>query len=105
MPWAERINKVIEMLTELKNLTPSSNETIVLSDFKVSLESISLRGKVSSLLLLYYSNPEKNIISLIDRFEKLDFIKDIHIQTYNKGTDNAFDFVLEAKVTDNGNTK
>jgi len=69
MPWADRINKVIEMLNELQNLTSNQTETITLSDFKVSLDGISLKGKVSSLLLLYYSNPDKNIISLLDRFE------------------------------------
>jgi len=106
MPWAERINKVIEMLNELQNLTSNQTETISLSDFKVSLDSISLRGKVSSLLLLYYSNPEKNIVSLLDRFEQLDFIKDIKIKTYDKDTtDNTFGFVLEAKVTNDGTTK
>jgi hypothetical protein len=105
MPWAERINKVIEMLNELQNLTSNQSETISLSDFKVTLDSISLRGKVSSLLLLYYSNPEKNIVSLLDRFEQLDFIKDIKIKTYDKDVEkNVFGFVLDAKVTDNGNT-
>jgi len=106
MPWAERINKVIEMLNELQNLTSNQSETISLSDFKVSLDTISVRGKVSSLLLLYYNNPEKHIVSLLDRFEQLDFIKDIKIKTYDKdATDNTFGFVLEAKVTDNGTTK
>lgn len=105
MPWSERINKVIEMLNDLKNLTTNQSETITLSDFKVSLDSISLRGKVSSLLLLYYSSPEKNIVSLIDRFEKLDFITDIKIKTYDKWEDWTFDFVLDAKVNQDGNTK
>ena len=105
MPWAERINKVIEMLNELKNLTSNQNETIILSDFKVSLDSVSLRGKVSSLLLLYYTNPERNILSLLDRFEQLDFIQDIKIKTYDKSEDNAFGFVLDAKVINDGNTK
>jgi len=106
MPWAERINKVIEMLNDLQNLTSNQSETIVLSDFKVSLDTISLRGKVSSLLLLYYSSPERNIVSLLDRFEQLDFIKDIKIKTYDKNAeDNTFGFVLEAKVSDNGTTE
>lgn len=93
------------MLNELQNLTSNQSETISLSDFKVTLEGISLRGKVSSLLLLYYSNPGKNIVSLLDRFEQLDFITDIKIKTYNKGEDNTFGFVLEAKVINDGNTK
>ncbi len=84
MPWADRISKVITMLNELKNLTSNQSETIALSDFKVSLDSISLKGNVSSLLLLYYSDPARKIVSLIDRFETLDFIDDIQIQSYDR---------------------
>jgi uncharacterized protein YlbG (UPF0298 family) len=51
-------------------------------------------------MLLYYSNPSKNILSLFDKFEQLDFIKDIRVKTYTK-TDDSFDFVLDAKVINN----
>lgn len=105
MPWSERIDKIINMLNDLRNLTSSQNETITLSDFNVSLDHISLRGKVSSLLLLYYSDPARNIVSLLDRFEALDFIKDLHIQNYTRDQDNTFGFVLEANVSSDDNTK
>ena len=100
MPRSEHINKVINMLNNLKQITPNQSWSIVLSDFKVSLESVSLRWKVSNLMLLYYSNPSKNILSLFDKFEQLDFIKDIRVKTYTK-TDDSFDFVLDAKVINN----
>jgi hypothetical protein len=106
MPWAERIDKIIKMLTDLRNITPTQNETIALSDFDVSLDKISLKGKVSSLLLLYYNDPSRNIVSLLDRFQALDFIKDLRIQTYDRNaTDNTFGFVLEANVTADDGTK
>lgn len=106
IPRSDHINKVIQMLENLKSVQGGSTDTIVLSDFKVDLNKISLKGQVSSLLLLYYSNPQKNIVSLLDRFSQLDFIKDIRIQTYDKMADTGgFEFVLEANVVNDGNTK
>lgn len=76
---------------------------MVLSDFKVSLENLSVRGKVSNLLLLYYTSPEKGLVSLIDRFKKLDFISDMRIKNYSKDKDTGFfSFVLEANVNKDG---
>jgi hypothetical protein len=43
MPWFEHIPKIMVIFTDLKNLDSSSSDTIVLSDFKVSLEEISLK--------------------------------------------------------------
>lgn len=84
IPRSDHINKVIQMLEDLKNVQSSTTDTIILSDFKVSLNKISLKGQVSNLLLLYYSDPTKGVISLLDRFSQLDFIKDIRVQTYDK---------------------
>jgi hypothetical protein len=103
IPWSDHINKVIQMLEDLKSVQGSSTDTITLSDFKVDLNKISLKGEVSNLLLLYYSNSQKGVVSLLDRFGQLDFIKDIRIQTYDKvGDAGAFQFVLEANVVNNG---
>ena len=56
-------------------------------------------------MLLYYSNKTKNIVSLIDRFSSLDFIKNIRIQTYDKvGDNNNYEFVLEANVINDAGT-
>ena len=105
IPWSDHINKVIQMLEDLKSVQWWT-DTIVLSDFKVDLNKISLKGQVSNLMLLYYSNPKQNVVSLLDRFSQLDFIKDIRIQTYDKVADaGGFEFVLEANVVNDGNTK
>jgi hypothetical protein len=99
VPRSEHITKVIAMLEDLKKVDTSTTDTIVLSDFTVSMDKITLKGQVSNLLLLYYSNPSKSIVSLLDRFSTLDFIKDIRIQTYERVGDSPnFQFVLEANV-------
>jgi hypothetical protein len=98
IPRSIHIPKVIEMLEDLKAVDTSENETIVLSDFVVSLDGISLKGKVSSLPLLYINSEKRNYISLLDRFSQLDFIKDLRIQTYEKDESRDFEFVLNAKV-------
>lgn len=104
IPWSDHINKVIQMLENIKSV--QSNNSIVLSDFKVDLNKISLKGQVSSLALLYYSNPQQKVVGLLDRFSQLDFIKDIRIQTYDKVADTGvFEFVLEANVINDGNSK
>lgn len=105
IPRSDHINKVIKMLEDLKSVQSPTTDSIVLSDFKVSLDKISLKGQVSNLVLLYYSDPSKGIISLFDRFSQLDFIKDIRVQTYDKVWDaNYFQFVLEANVITDGTT-
>jgi hypothetical protein len=43
MPWFEHIPKIIAIFEDLKNVDPSSTDTIILSDFKVSLSEISLK--------------------------------------------------------------
>lgn len=105
MPWSDHITKVIKMLEDMKQVDTSSTDTIALSDFNVSLDKITLKGQVSNLLLLYYSNPSKGIRSLIDRFSSLDFIKNIRIQTYDRVAEtNYYEFVLEANVINDAGT-
>jgi hypothetical protein len=43
MPRFEHIPKILAIFEDLKNLDSSSSDTIILSDFKVSLDSISLK--------------------------------------------------------------
>jgi hypothetical protein len=105
MPWADHITKVIQMLEDLKQVDTSTTDTILLSDFNVSLDKITLKGQVSNLLLLYYSNTAKGVKSLIDRFSSLDFVKNIRIQTYDRvGDNNYYEFVLEANVINDAGT-
>ena len=102
IPWADHINKVIAMLDSLKTIQSSATDMISLSDFQVTLDEISLKGKVSQLSLIYASDPVTHAPSLWDRFSSLDFIKDMSIQTYDKaGDNNYFEFVLHAKVLNN----
>ncbi len=99
IPWSIHIKKVISMLEEIKNLDQSGDETLILSDVNVDLEKISVKWRVSSLVLLYYSNPERWIISLIDRFKNLDFIEKLYIKNYTREKEsNFFSFILEANV-------
>ncbi len=105
MPWAQHIAQMIDMLENMKNIDASSTDTVVLSDFNVSLDKITLKGQVSNLLLLYYSNVGKNVLSLIDRFSGLDFVQNIRIQTYDRvGDNNYYEFVLEANVINDAGT-
>ena len=105
MPWSDHISKMITMLEDLKHVDVSTTDTIVLSDFNVSMDKITLKWQVSNLLLLYYSNPTKGITSLIDRFSNLDFIKNIRIQTYDRvGDNNYYEFVLEANIINDAGT-
>jgi len=105
MPWSDHITKVIQMLEDLKKVDTSTTDTIVLSDFNVSLDKITLKGQVSNLLLLYYSSPSKGIRSLIDRFSDLDFVTNIRIKTYDRvGDNNYYEFVLDANVINDAGT-
>ncbi len=104
MPWSVHIPKVISIVDALQSLDGGDSGSIQLSDFKVSLDKISLRGTVSNLLLLYYSAPERGFLSLLDRFAALDFIQDMRVQNYSKSTDGTFEFVLQANVIHDDNT-
>lgn len=105
MPWSEHIAKMIAMLEDMKQIDTTTTDTIVLSDFNVSMDKITLKGQVSNLLLLYYTSPAKGIQSLIDRFSSLDFVKNIRIQTYDRvGDNNYYEFVLEANVINDAGT-
>lgn len=101
MPWFEHIPKIIAIFEDLKNVDPSDTDTIVLSDFKVSLTEISLKWSVSSLKALYYSSPTWKFKALLEKFEELDFIEDMTIKNYEKVWDRYFEFVLNAKVVNN----
>lgn len=96
--WSTRIKKVIDMLDELQSFSIGQTESLVLSDFNVSLDTISFKGRVSNLALLYAG---QSWDSLIDKFKQLDFVGDMHIKNYTKDGD-FFSFVLEANVNKDG---
>ena len=43
MPWSEHITKVITMLEDMKKIDSNETNAIVLSDFNVSLDKITLK--------------------------------------------------------------
>ncbi|MEI7557423.1 MAG: hypothetical protein WCJ45_00790 [bacterium] len=43
MPWSEHITKVINMLEDLKKVDTSTSDSILLSDFNVSIDKITLK--------------------------------------------------------------
>lgn len=100
MPWFEHIPKILAMFQDLRDLWSDSSK-ITLSDFKVSLEEISLRWSISTLKALYYNSEAGTFKALLDRFEELDFIKDMKIKSYEKVDSNNFEFVLNANVVTN----
>lgn len=102
MPRSEHIQAVLDILREIRDVDNGGTQNIVLSDFKISLEEISLHGYVSNLRMLYYAPDTSKQTALIERFKKLDFLEEISIKTYNKSSDNlGYDFVLTAKVINN----
>ena len=102
MLWYERIEKISEILEDLRNMNNEEWEsTLVLSDFYVSLEEISLRWIVSSLKELYYTSASWKMKAVFDRFESLDFIDKMTIKQYSNVGD-WFEFTLFANVINNG---
>ena len=96
MPWFIHIPKILSMFQDLQELSNDAGNRITLSDFFVSLEEISLRWTISSLKALYYNS--ESFKALLDRFEELDFIKDIRIKSYEKVGSTNFEFILNANV-------
>ncbi|MBP7884952.1 hypothetical protein KAZ93_02080 [Patescibacteria group bacterium] len=91
------ISALVKVLQEIQRNDYVGANAISLSDFSLTPDSISLKGKVSNLILLYYSSKEKNYTSVIDRFATLPFISDIAIKRYTK-VGNYYEFNLTAKI-------
>jgi hypothetical protein len=101
--WTKRsahITALIEVLKKVQSNNYVWANAIQLSDFTISPEKLSLKWKVSNLILLYYSSPEKWYTSVIDRFAELSFISNIAIKKYNKIWD-YYEFTLTADINPN----
>ncbi len=98
MPWSERINLIVEKVKELKDMSYEWSNAIVLSDFTVTLDKLSLKWEVSNLILLYRSSKNKHFISLIEMFQDLNFVDNVEIRTY-KNNWTMIEFVLDANLT------
>ncbi len=97
---SSHITALIAVLKEVQSNNYVGANAIQLSDFTVSPTKLSLKWKVSNLILLYYSSPEKWYISIIDRFTGLSFISNIAIKQYNKLWD-YYEFTLTADINPN----
>lgn len=94
---AEHIKLLIQIIQEIQDTNYVGSNAITLSDFQVDTEKLSLKGKVTNLILLYHSLPERNYISLIDRFVNLDFTESVSIKEYQKVGD-IIEFTLHADI-------
>lgn len=104
MPWSDYIQQILFILEKVKSVEEGKGN-VLLSDFKVNLEELSLNGVVSNLRALYDSS-RSGEPSLLDSFNDLDFLKEISIRNYERGEDiRGFKFSLSAKVINNDTTK
>jgi len=100
LSWDDRIQKIIDMIQSIKAIGSQEGQNILLTDFTVTPKELAVRGTVSSLALLYFSKPESNFYSVIDRFKSLPFINDMQVKNYTKRDDGLYEFVLQATVED-----
>lgn len=99
MPRHIHIPKVINILDRIRNTDPDEQwDKIELSDFSVSLDTISLKGTVKNLILVHGTPKYK---WLIDTFSELEFIKNMKIMDYRTIGD-RFEFTLQATVSIDG---
>ena len=97
---SDQIKALVAVLKKIQSNNSIGTNAIQLSDFKISPTELQLKGKVSNLILLYYSSQANNYINLIDRFAELPFITNIAIKKYNK-IGNFYEFSLDADINPN----
>lgn len=103
LPWSVYINDILSILAKVKEVEEGRGN-VMLSDFKVNLQEISLNGVVGNLKTLYTSSNGNT--SLLESFNSLEFLKDITIRKYERGTTTrGFAFTLSAKVVNDARTK
>ena len=101
MPRSDHVHAIMAIFDDLLAVDNSDSFNIVFSNFEISLESVRLDWYVANLRLLYqWVNGSGG---LIERFEKLDFLDNISIRTYEKSPDELwYKFTLTANVINNG---
>ena len=82
MPRSERIDTIVSVLQELKDVSYEWSNSIRLFDFTVDLERMTLKWEVSNIALLYHSSEARGYVSLIDTFKNLDFVEEVSIKQY-----------------------
>lgn len=103
IPWSRHIQMVSEIFEAVLGTDASETSNIILSDFQISLDAISVNGYVTNLRILYAPPPSQHSsqkkLSLIERFEQLSFLRDISIKNYTKDESGVgYTFTLTAKV-------
>lgn len=99
LPWSDYVEKILSILAKVKGVEEGRENKLILSDFKVNLQELSLNGVASTLKTLYSSPDGGSGFSLLDEFNNLEFLKDITIRKYERGEDvRGFKFTLSANV-------
>lgn len=104
MPWSDHVDAILNIFGELLTKDDSDSPNIEFSDFKISLDEVSVHGYVSSLRILYQWSVYWDNKPLIEKFEDLWFLNNISIKTYEKSSDGfiGYEFILTANVINNG---
>lgn len=92
IPWSIQMRIIKNMLTILERF---STNTMELSDFKVSLSTMGLKGKVTDLQFVYGSG------GVIDTFIRPNLVKGLRIKDYQKLGD-YYEFILQANINIDG---
>lgn len=86
--WGDRLARIITVFEDLQKL---GGDAVSFSDFSLDFSSLRLKWTVSDLKVVYWSG------WVVDKFNALEFIKDITITDYKK-TDYGFAFSLVAQI-------
>lgn len=90
LSWNKTISSLIEIYEDLRKID-SQDSGLILTDFKVTQESVQLLWEVNDIKKVYIS------WGVIDKFMSPDFVDTILIPSYNK-VNNNYIFNLDAKI-------
>lgn len=95
LPRSDHITTLINVLKEVQTID-EGDDTLILYDFTVNLDSIEISWRTSRLALLYY--PKNHTREwLISTVSDLPFLDKIRIQTYLK-EEEMYEFTLYANI-------
>ena len=104
LPRSDHIEKILSILSKVKHVEEGRGN-ILLSDFKINLQELSLNGIVGNLKALYLA-PGGSGFSVLDEFNQLEFLSDIAVRNYERNEDTRwFKFTLSAKVINDARTE
>jgi len=85
LPRSDHIEKILSILSKVKHVEEGRGN-ILLSDFKINLQELSLNGIVGNLKALYLA-PGGSGFSVLDEFNQLEFLSDIAVRNYERNED------------------